>query len=1454
MDVATSSQIEPPPLLFGPRPPTPINPEPQMSSPRHLSQHTQDPPDAPSSPAPPVEMDLSASAASLPEPEPALQPQPAEQEQHMETEESLPNGHAIAPEPAEETPEVRQQDGEAMDTAPDQPPPDQTNGLENSTPPDPEPPNSPEPVTEQPAPVTPSGVMDGTGATGASFWHVPDTPTGAVQPAIDEPQPQSELWLDLTPQPPPPELDPIPQMPQPELDPIPQPPQPELDPIPQPPLADAAVPPPAPIQYPASENSTSDDEDDEDRVEIKEDTSSPDEEELKEIEASNEKNALDHAYYEKRFFKELDDPEYVPSATGRIDWVVKGVHGTWKNPNKERVMRSPPVRIGDLDWNIKYYPKGNNTSQISIYLECNKPGTPLGDEPEEKPSTKQPSAPEAFVPAPAAAPPILTANVISALAEGQAPPPPPPPADEANDGEEDDEILDDDDDMSDETDDDPSPSPDLNKIDHSWGTAAQFGVVLYNPAEPRVSVCHGNHHLFCAVAPDWGWTRFHGPHNEIHKRFRGQRQALLRNDTLAFTAYVRTVKDETKALWDHPSESEWNSLAKTGLRGLGSEGTGRGYIVAGLSSWLLLTPFRDFIYNPPQVDAKKFPLGPRRPIFSALQTLIHNLNTKDNPPNYTISLRGFVDAMESYGIKLSDKMDVMEFWTILRRKLIHECENEGTLDLNKFLFFHESPSASSSKEQSLPGYQLQDVCQVPVEGDFKDIQGALESALPKTYAIKQELPKFLTIELRRQKFDEVERKWVKLSRKLDLSETLELDKWVADDATGVNSQYTLYGFISHEGHLRSGNYQPVLRPSGPGTKWITYMDERNNGKVVALTKKKAMEANQGGSASKSSGSDKVAYIVMYVRSDVIGEVLKGTPEEPTKHKETPDAMEVAETPKTGTEAGVGDSTPTDRDQPIPVKVVRASEFCSYTGAGVLDVGNLPAADSVLSLEMGPKSTVGDLNKELRRRDPGLKEDEQIQLWLMINDRPRKLLYDSLSIAKIRRKYPTIQLWSHVLKLDIEKPEKPEVKVEVPPAEAAREPGPEPVPEPASEQAPPPELDQPMAEAPQSEEPSEQPPAAEPIEQVQQVAATPDETPSEDVVMSEASATEVVTAVVNDIVNSAITPLELAAPAPPADGDTEMGGTQEDAAPPPPPPEMARTEAPPPFTMPPPPAPVVEPPKPAIIHALFKEFDPATQTLKGVLCVSCPVTTVISKLVFRDGRVANECSLWEEVKLGEARPISMNRTFQQEGLVAGVIIIFAPKVSEDDQRRMQERGTAATPAEYLEYLALKANFPDRIARPSYTTSFFGGESYTGSVINGRLHGAGTHIYVNGDVYSGWFASDARHGRGVMTFANGDVYDGDWADGYMHGQGKFSFKKTGNFYLGGFKKDKRFGRGTMHYEVADEEMDTCSICYEEEMNAVFNECGHMCACLACARQVGSCPVCRREVVSVIRLYRT
>lgn len=62
---------------------------------------------------------------------------------------------------------------------------------------------------------------------------------------------------------------------------------------------------------------------------------------------------------------------------------------------------------------------------------------------------------------------------------------------------------------------------------------------------------------------------------------------------------------------------------------------------------------------------------------------------------------------------------------------------------------------------------------------------------------------------------------------------------------------------------------------------------------------------------------------------------------------------------------------------------------------------------------------------------------------------------------------------------------------------------------------------------------------------------------------------------------------------------------------------------------------------------------------------------------------------------------------------------------------------------------------------------------------------------------------------------------------------------------------------HDAVGDDgevRQEACVICMDRPRNVVILDCGHICCCLDCARQVNNCPVCRRQIYRLVPTYRS
>lgn len=507
-------------------------------------------------------------------------------------------------------------------------------------------------------------------------------------------------------------------------------------------------------------------------------------------------------------------------------------------------MLSPAAYVGGYWWTIKFFPRGNGVSSLSIYLECSR----------SQPATDKALCQGEFsvVRGPANADLSDCDKDVDLKLSGADD----PPACIENYYKEHSSVAED-------------------ASRESWRVPAQIGVVLYNPEEPRAGLAHTSCHQFNPHNADWGWTNFLGSWDSIHRRQRGQRRALLQRDTLAFDAYIRIFDDPTQSLWWHPSDSEptWDSLRLTGYRPLGGSISTHSPEVAGLASWIHLAPFCRIIQGVDILEHLTNSDVKPRPLCDALQKFLWELRGCDEPLEYADT-----DGITSVLNNLREhSSDVPEFWERLRRTL--ELEIGGTDAAKQFAKLFDSPTVDELDDGPIPGpvHTLPKdfnsrIC-VPAE-KVKSTREALErylSARPGRWL----LPPVLHIELDRQKLDMLARQWCLVYDRVELDEALDLNPWVLQGHCG---NYVLYGYVVHRERRTSGKFLSILRPGGPGTKWLAFDDSRDDARVECLTHKAALQSRIGVDTSQSvdhrRGHD-VAVVAMYVRSDALDDFLPG---------------------------------------------------------------------------------------------------------------------------------------------------------------------------------------------------------------------------------------------------------------------------------------------------------------------------------------------------------------------------------------------------------------------------------------------------------------------------------------------------------------------------------------------------------------------------------------------------
>ncbi|KAI9370520.1 hypothetical protein BJX61DRAFT_87752 [Aspergillus egyptiacus] len=1196
-------------------------------------------------------------------------------------------------------------------------------------------------------------------------------------------------------------------------------------------------------------------------VEEEEDTSAPDEAEMKEIEsqADGDYSALEYNYWEKNFYPSLDDPEYRPIEKARLTWKIKGVRGTKENPNRAKIMRSPPAYIGGYWWTIKFFPRGNNVGSLSVYIECSStPPKPDSTLPEtEFKVLRGPADTELDIDSPDLHMKFAktedtegwneTFKSLYTAAASQ--------SDTASPG--------------------------------SWRVSAQIGVIIYNPEEPRTGWMQSSCHQFNPHNLDWGWTNFHGPWDQIHRRQQGQRQALLRNDTLCFDAYIRIFDDPTKSLWWHPSDSEptWDSLALTGYRPLGDSVINHSADVAGLATWLHIAPFCKIIQSVNVHEHLKNCDVKPKPLCDALQKFLWQLRQRDQSLQYVDT-----DAITSILRNLHEgSSDVCEFWERLRRSL--ELEIAGTPAAEQLAQLFDSPSLNTLSAGAL----LEPVHTIPKDHNSriyvpadqaKSTSEAFSSYLSAKPG-KWVLPPVLHLELGRQTLDKAARQWRLLYNRVDLDEELDLSPWLLNDQCG---KYVLYGYIVHRGRRTSGKFFSILRPGGPGTKWLAFDDGSDN-RVECLTSKTALGPHLGLDLSQTpdhkTGHD-VAVAVIYVRSDVVKDFLPG-PQGP---------WEVSEDLKTYYETGqICHLKKTDgkaEDEDIQVEVYSLEKYDQL--GSLFDTYDLmsqaKAANSVMYLSVPRSTNLTDVRKKIALWAATTAEKdvspEHIRLWQIGHSRDR--FGPTLELTRISNLAATLDLpqnsvryWVQVMsdgdaKYFALKDPEPTVAINSKPEEAVVERASSETSEvvqevPATLGAEPGSSSHTSQDALNSEVTEPTAPATEQTSTIESnsESVTPTETSVED--STQATVGYLQNEATEDLarLDSASNPdTNAVVPAPSQERDpgqpsstdnhTVSSSTNADPMTPPEPQLYAsddQTE---------PNADDIEsatPAEPEValpvehLYYFIQLFDIESQSLRTVGSFLSQRDETIKTAIRKhlEWPATKDFQVWQRVDGTTITTLASAEVFESH-IPDGTCFIVGDKLNKDKRAKLNEAGLFANPDHLVSYLWAKSrNHPTRAFTGTKTLdATFTSDYYSGDFMKGYFHGKGKHIADSAATYTGDFVLGKRHGKGLMEYPTGDTYDGDWFENQCHGQGTFVERKTGNKYVGGYKDGKRHGKGISYWEVADEEMDLCQICFGEEQDALFYDCGHVCACVTCARQVDICPICRKNVLSVVKIYRT
>lgn len=1217
------------------------------------------------------------------------------------------------------------------------------------------------------------------------------------------------------------------------------------------------------------------------------DLSSPTEDEMEELRMrearGSELNALDVLSIEKHVYQDVDDPDLRPVKKLRLSWRIKGVRGTQDNPNYARVMVSPVAKVDENYWQIKLYPRGNKCSSLSAYIKCSRhPPKSAADIPEgcfsffEGPPHAQlgPGAVPSQTLTIAAGTRGNSAATLTHLVAS---------SDTDTEKPEDSLGLESS---------GPSPQHEIDAArrdvtdvegyaEGDWRVPAQLGMVIYNPEEPRTCTYMSSQHQFSKNNDDWGWTNFVGPWSDLHIRQHLQRQPLLRNDTIGIDAYIRIFDDPSQALWWHPSDTEtyWDSKSLAGYYPMGAAPLYHGIGVAGMTPWLLLAPFRRIIQNFNSGQRRSNPEAPPTPFICQLQRILFLMRSLKREPEAYVDLHPLILSLDRL---LETYYDVKTFWEVLRRTV--ELELGGDCDpLNQLSSIFDTPDGPIS----LPP--------LPVKGT-RDIQQGLDEVLA-TAKFKGHLPNFLPLFLARDRFDANAREWKLVRDRVIMNEELDVSKYCPG---GESASYTLYGFVVHVGGRNSGKFYSVLRPDGPNGKWLAFEDGDGK-KVVSYTRKRVQEFEglEGRSSSDCNPACQVAYMAMYIKTSCLSEYLPGKLE---PYKLPKWLIPYLESQYQEGEGIFADDA--DNGDPECVDVEIYSDEGVIGREGPFDIFTLQQQCRRQGQQYVMPSAKSMTFQELRQRlaqKLGVGESEKIRLFLMRNSdvvvrehlrmTPVNLqgsVYEStLMLQPLRLWMATLTTQEEIdlfAELDSSRPRRLTEDTQHrrsasgdvtngTEADSSSDSNEEHVAGPDAEQASvraavaadvaraSTRIGQPSNTLGAVDNPDTPmgmditPPTAEEslLARVPhghlidaalhqgEVAATGHEDGPESLQSSNSNVLR-------------LSPPEQAIVAAVTTGGAEVvvmdlrAGVRESTE--------TRSES-------------SESSEPAAteqqdhlqsVYGFIQIFDMEKQSLTVRSTFSARRDSKLRDVVCRrlGWPTDKEFNVWYSVgtanQWGTATP---GTAFEDDGFHDGTVVIVGEVVPDARVRELHKEGKYSIPYDLSCYLRMV----DRKHPMALTTTsedsdrVFGCDYYKGPVVNGRPHGERCMlINSGGETYEGPLVCGKKCGKGgKMTYRNGDTYDGEWDEDERHGQGTFVEHRTGNKYVGGFEYGKRWGMGTTYWQVADEQADLCQICYGEEIDALFFDCGHVCSCVECAKHCDICPICRKPVKQVVKMFR-
>lgn len=527
---------------------------------------------------------------------------------------------------------------------------------------------------------------------------------------------------------------------------------------------------------------------------------------------------------------------------------------------------SPAFEAGGFRWRLLLFPEGNHTHSISVYLECAPLKENMSDDEQDAQQQQQEGG---------------DADALG--------------GDMQVDGEETSAVSEE---PEDHANDDVGNGIDVDNVEQieaeaddelEWSVCGQFGFVMWNPEDSTVYHSSTAQHRFTGDEHDWGFSNFYDL-RRVFTKHQDHDRALIEDNKVNITTYLRIVKDETGVLWHN--FIKYNSKKETGFVGLKNQGA-TCYLNSLLQSLYFTKQFRRIVYQIPTEDDKLDSVP------AALQTLFYLLRTEEQPV-------GTLALTRSFGWDSGDAFtqhDVQELNRVLMDKLEGKMKGtsvEGALN-NIFVAQMKSyvkcvnVDFESSRIEDYWDIQLNVKGMKTLEDSFNDyiqvemLEGenqyqatgfGLQDA--KKGVVFKSFPPVLHLQLKRYEYDFYRDTMIKINDRYEFPLEIDLSPYLEEGSDMSEPWvYQLHGVLVHSGDLNAGHYYALLKPTKDG-HWYKFDDDR----VTRATMKEVLEDNFGGDLpypnAQNGGRNPVrfnykrhssAYMLVYLRKSRLADIL-----------------------------------------------------------------------------------------------------------------------------------------------------------------------------------------------------------------------------------------------------------------------------------------------------------------------------------------------------------------------------------------------------------------------------------------------------------------------------------------------------------------------------------------------------------------------------------------------------